>query len=112
MMTCAGTEVRNDLVLVRSEERAMIAAPIEEIDVASWLSTLPDAENQRCAPTNHLTDGPSATDDGRPMSITVEVVGQSVQHMTADLQATVSDHNRRETPLDAASIERKSAGRP
>ncbi|KAA0094201.1 hypothetical protein CIW49_25930 [Mycolicibacterium sp. P1-18] len=182
-MTSTATEVCDDVVLVHSEERAIINAPVDQVDVFEWLSTLPDDEYQRCAPPDHLAGGWSSTDDGRPMSINVEVVGgilvvqhyvaevhdarhchmvslsdlqtpagwttaqviwdlsvtaidantcqytnqvvvnptrafldalevvgQSVEQTAADLQAAVSDHNRRETPLYAASIERKALG--
>jgi hypothetical protein len=145
------------------------------------LLNLPDTEYQRCAPPDHIAAGSTTTDDGRPMSINVEVVGGSlvVQHYVAevhdphhchmvslsdlqtpagwtkvqviwdlsvtaldagtcqytnlvityptrafldgleaagqtfeeaaaDLQGAVVDHNRLETPLYAASIERKA----
>jgi hypothetical protein len=176
-----GTEVLTDMVLVRSEETATIHAPIDNINIADWLLNLPDAEYQRCAPPDHLAAGSTTTDDGRPMSINVEVVGGIlvVQHYVAEvheahrchmvslsdvqtpagwttaqviwdlnvtalgaqackftnlvityptrgfldglaaagqtfeeaaacLQAAVTEHNRRETPLFATSIERKA----
>lgn len=174
-------EVRTDMVLVQTTQSATIHAPIDKVNVADWLLNLPDAEYQRCAPPDHIAAGSTTTDDGRPMSINVEVVGGSlvVQHYVAEvheahhchmvslsdlqtplgwakvqviwdltvialdaetcqftnlvisyptrgfldaleaagqpfeqtavsLQEAVSDHNRRETPLFAASIERKA----
>lgn len=38
----------------------------------------------------------------------LETAGQTFEHAAAGLQQAVSDHNRRETPLFAASIERKA----
>ncbi|WAJ47414.1 hypothetical protein OK015_13795 [Mycobacterium sp. Aquia_216] len=38
----------------------------------------------------------------------LEAAGQTLETVAADLQDAVTDHNRRETPLFAASIERKS----
>jgi hypothetical protein len=50
------------------------------------LLNLPDAEYQRCAPPDHIAAGSTTTDDGRPMSISVEEVGGSlvVQHYVAE----------------------------
>jgi hypothetical protein len=42
----------------------------------------------------------------------LEAAGQNFEHAAAGLQAAVSDHNRRETPLFAASIERKALATP
>jgi hypothetical protein len=177
----ADAHVHTEMVLVHSEQTATIHAPIDKVDIADWLLHLPDAEYQRCAPPDHIAAGSTTTDDGRPMSINVEVVGGSlvVQHYVAEvheahhchmvslsdlqtpagwttvqviwdlsvtaldaetcqytnlvisyptsaflgvlkaagqtfdqaaagLQEAVADHNRRETPLYAASIQRKA----
>jgi hypothetical protein len=79
--------VRTDVVLVQSEQTAIIQAPIDMVDVGDWLFNLPDAEYQRCAPPDHLAVGSTTSDDGRPMSINVEVIGGSlvVQHYVAEL---------------------------
>ena len=42
----------------------------------------------------------------------LEATGQTFEHGTAGPQAAVSGHNRRETPLLAASIERKALATP
>jgi hypothetical protein len=177
-------DIRTDMVLVESENTATIYAPVERVDIADWLLHLPDAEYQRCAPPDHIAAGATTTDDGRPMSINVEVIGGSlmVQHYVAevhrphhcrmvslsdvqtpagwtkvrviwdlsviamdpascrftnqvlsyptlaflemlddagisfedavaDRQAATDDHNRRETPLYAQSMERKALAR-
>jgi hypothetical protein len=179
------SEVRTDRVLVHTQETATINAPIDEVDIADWLLNLPDAEYQRCAPPDHLAAGSTTTDDGRAMSINVEMIGGTlvIQHYVAEvqaahhchmvslsdvqtpagwttaqviwdlrlialdakscqftnlvityatndflqglqaagqtfekaaagLQAAVSDHNRRETPLFATSIERRTLAAP
>lgn len=79
--------VRADLVLAHSEQRAIIQAPIDIIDVGDWLLNLPDGEYQRCAPPDHLAAGSTTAEDGRPMSINVEVIGGSlvVQHYVAEV---------------------------
>jgi hypothetical protein len=60
---------------------AAIDAPVAKIDIFEWPRTLPDREYQRCAPPDHKAAGYTVT-DGRPMSVTVEMIGSSlfVQH--------------------------------
>src|SRR5262249_27192631 len=62
-------------------------APVERVDIADWLLHLPDAEYRRCAPPDHIAAGTTTTDDGRLMSINVEVIGGSlmVQHYVAEI---------------------------
>jgi hypothetical protein len=71
-----------DKVLSQAVFTATIDAPIEKIDIYEWLRTLPDKEYQRCAPPDHKAAGYTVTDDGRPMSINVEMIGTGlvVQH--------------------------------
>src|SRR5271155_6076905 len=63
---------------------AIIRAPIEQINIAYWLLHLPDAESQRCSHA-HIAGGNSTSDDGQPMSINVETIGDAVvvQHYIA-----------------------------
>jgi hypothetical protein len=42
----------------------------------------------------------------------LQAAGQTFEQVAASLQAAVSDHNRRETPLFAASIERRALAAP
>jgi hypothetical protein len=81
------TDILTDIVLVKTEKTATIHAPAERVDIADWLLHLPDAEYQRCAPPDHIAAGTTTTDDGRPMSINVEVIGGSlmVQHYVAEV---------------------------
>jgi hypothetical protein len=81
------TDILTDMVLVKSKKTATIHAPVEHVDIAEWLLHLPDAEYQRCAPPDHIAAGTTTTDDGRPMSINVEVIGGSlmVQHYVAEV---------------------------
>jgi hypothetical protein len=69
-------------VLAQAVGTAAIDAPAEKIDVFEWLRTLPDREYQRCAPPDHKAAGYTVTDDGRPMSVAVELIGADlfVQH--------------------------------
>jgi putative intracellular protease/amidase len=76
----------DDRTLSLSTVTATIHAPIEKVNIADWLLHLPDAEYQRCAQA-HLAAGGSTTDDGRPMSINVETIGDAlvVQHYVAEI---------------------------
>ncbi|MEU2337176.1 hypothetical protein ABZ608_26900 [Streptomyces sp. NPDC013172] len=81
------TKVLSDLVLSTSTEHAPLDAPWDAIDIADWLLNLPDAEYQRCAPPDHKAAGYTTTDDGRPMSINVEMIGTGlvIQHYVAEV---------------------------
>lgn len=65
---------------------AIINAPIEKVNIAEWLLRLPDREYQRCS-SAHIAAGSTTTDDGRPMSINVETIGNAlmVQHYVAEI---------------------------
>lgn len=178
-------KVLTDTLLSQSAFSAEIDVPIEKIDIADWLFNLAEAEYQRCCPPDHIAAGSTVTDDGRRMSINVEMIGTGlvVQHYVAEeatptycrmnsisdvftangrtqvnviwelkaeaieggrtrytnsvtahptdafmafiaehgvsyedaaaaRQSAGGDHNRRETPLFAASIARKALGQP
>jgi len=55
--------------------------PLEKVNIADWLLTLPDAEYQRCSHA-HIAAGTSTTDDGRTMSINVETIGDALMEWT------------------------------
>jgi hypothetical protein len=76
----------NDRTLSLSTVIATIRAPIEKVNIADWVLHLPDAEYQRCAEA-HIAAGATTTDDGRPMSINVETIGDAlvVQHYVAKI---------------------------
>jgi putative intracellular protease/amidase len=75
----------DDRTLSLSTVTATIHAPIEKINIADWLLNLPDAEYQRCS-HSHIAGASSTSDDGRPMSINVETIGDAfvVQHYVAE----------------------------
>jgi hypothetical protein len=76
-----------DKQLSASAYTAVINAPIETVDIADWLFNLPEAEYQRCCPPDHISAGATFADDGRRMSINVEMIGQTlmVQHYVAEI---------------------------
>jgi putative intracellular protease/amidase len=75
----------NDRTLSLSTVIATIRAPIAKVNIADWLLHLPDAEYQRCSEA-HIAAGATTTDDGQPMSINVEIIGDAlvVQHYVAE----------------------------
>jgi hypothetical protein len=77
----------DDRTLSLSTVSATIDAPIEKVDIAEWLFQLPDAEYQRCSHA-HIAAGTTTTDDGRPMSINVETIGDTlvVQHYVGEVR--------------------------
>jgi putative intracellular protease/amidase len=76
-----------DRTLSLSTVTAIIQAPIEKVNIADWLLHLTDAEYQRCSHA-HIAGASSVSDDGRPMSINVEMIGNAfvVQHYVAEVQ--------------------------
>jgi hypothetical protein len=72
----------------------IINAPIERVDIAEWLFHLPNAEYQRCCPPAHIAAGRSITDDGRPVWIHVETIGDSLLIQQYVAQVTDAEHCR------------------
>lgn len=79
--------IRTDLVLSASSESHVIDVPLEKINIGGWLFALTDAEYQRCAPGDHKAAGTTVSEDGRPMSINVEMIGSGlvVQHYVGEV---------------------------
>ena len=75
-----------DNTLVESSFSATINAPIEHVDISSGCFSLPESEYQSCSPA-HCSAGATTTDDGRRMSINVEILGGSlmVQHYVEEI---------------------------
>jgi hypothetical protein len=76
----------SDTIITESSATAIVNAPIEFVDIAEWVFTLPDAEYQRCSPA-HIAAGFTTSDDGRRMSLNVETIGGKlmVQHYVEDI---------------------------
>ena len=72
-------------LLLRSNCKAVIHAPVDKIDIPEWLFALTDQEYQQCS-VAHIAGGASRTPDGKRVSINVEMVGPGlmVQHWTED----------------------------
>jgi hypothetical protein len=70
--------ILSDKELSNSSYSHIIQAPIEKVDIAAWLFNLPEAEYGRCCPPDHISCGTTSTDDGKPMSINVEMIGKTL----------------------------------
>jgi hypothetical protein len=56
----------------------IVSAPIDHVDISDWLFHLTSAEYQRCCPPAHIAAGTNTGEDGRPISINIEVIGDSL----------------------------------
>ena len=76
----------NEDLITESSCTAIINAPIDFVDIPTWLFHLPDAEYQRCSPA-HIAAASTTTDDGRRMSINVEKIGETlmIQHYVSEI---------------------------
>ena len=76
----------NEKVMSETSSSSVVNAPIEFIDIPTWLFTINDAEFQRCSPA-HVAAGATHADDGRRVSINVEVIGGNllIQHYVEDV---------------------------
>ncbi len=76
-----------DRTLSLSTVTAVINAPFEKVNIADWLFNLPDDEYQRCSHA-HIAAGTTTTDDGIPMSLNVETIGDAlmVQHYVGEIR--------------------------
>ena len=76
-----------DRILSHSSFSHIVDVPIERIDIADWLFNLPEAEYQRCCPLDHIAAGATSTDNGRRMSINVEMIGETLMKPRDDASA-------------------------
>jgi hypothetical protein len=68
----------SDRMLSDSTVTTIMHVPLEKVNIAEWLLTLPDAEHQRCSHA-HIAAGTSTTDNSRTMSINVESIGDALR---------------------------------
>jgi hypothetical protein len=78
--------ILTEMELSNSAYSYIIQAPLEDVDIAGWLFTLSEAEYCRCCPPDHIACAATTTDDGRKMSINVEMIGKTlmIQHYVAE----------------------------
>jgi hypothetical protein len=77
---------KNAPLLLRSDSKAVIHAPVDKIDIPEWLFSLTDEEYQQCS-IAHIAGAATRSPDGKRMSINVEMVGPGlmVQHWTEEI---------------------------
>lgn len=70
----------------------IINAPIERVDLATWLFKLSEGEYRRCCAPDHISSGRTLTDEGKPMVINVEIIGHAlmVQRYVAETATPTS----------------------
>lgn len=68
----------SDNILSQSAYSATINVPADKVDIAGWLFDLPSEEYKRCCPPDHIAAGSTWSDDGRRMSINVEMIGKGL----------------------------------
>lgn len=73
-----------DRILSRSSFSHIVDVPIERIDIADWLFNLLEVEYQRCCPPDRIAAGATSTDNGRRMSINVEMIAM-IQHYIGEI---------------------------
>ena len=76
---------KNAPLLLRSDSKAVIHAPVDKIDIPEWLFSLTDEEYQQCS-IAHIAGAATRSPDGKRMSINVEMAGPGlmVQHWTEE----------------------------
>jgi len=67
-----------DMQLSNAAWSCVINAPVERVDLASWLFKLSEDEYRRCCPPDHISCGTTLTDEGKPMVIKVEMIGHAL----------------------------------
>jgi hypothetical protein len=83
-----------DRTLAESSFSHMINVGVERVDIADWLFHLPNAEYQRCCPPAHIAVGATMTDDGQPMSINVEMIGENLMIQQYIGEIAAAEHCR------------------
>ena len=68
----------------------VINAPVERVDLATWLFKLSEGEYRRCCPPDHISCGTTLTDEGKPLVINVEMIGHAlmIQRYVAETATT------------------------
>jgi len=56
----------------------LINASVEQIDIASWLSTMNEDEFRRCCPLDHISCGMTSRDDGKKILLHIETIGHAL----------------------------------
>ena len=67
-----------DMQISNATSSCVINAPVEKVDLATWLFKLSEGEYRRCCPPDHISCGTTLTDEGKPLVINVEMIGHAL----------------------------------
>jgi hypothetical protein len=67
-----------DMQISDATDRYVINAPIEKVDLATWLLRLSEDEYRRCCPPDHISCGTTLNDEGKPLVLNVEMIGHAL----------------------------------
>lgn len=81
-----------DMQISNATCSCVIHAPIEKVDLATWLFKLPEGEYRRCCPPDHISCGTTLTDEGEHLVLNVEMIGHAlmVQRYVAETATPTS----------------------
>jgi hypothetical protein len=84
--------ILTDVQLSDINSSCVINAPLERVDLATWLFNLSEGEYRRCCAPDHISCGTALTDEGKPMVINVEMIGHAlmVQRYVAETATPTS----------------------
>lgn len=82
----------SDPILSKSAFSAKIEVSADKVDIAEWLFSLPSDEYKRCCPPDHIAAGATWADDGRRMSINVEMIGEGLVIQQYVAEVAESNH--------------------
>jgi len=100
-----------DQLITESSCTAVVKAPIEFVDISTWLFDLPDAEYQRCSPA-HIAAAATRTDDERRMSINVETIDDDLPMRKAVGRLLESEDYPVEMFIGGARVSRSGSSIP
>ncbi|WP_430333303.1 ester cyclase [Rhodococcus sp. ACT016] len=77
----------------------------DRVDIGEWLFSLSDAEYRRCCPPDHVASGVGTTEDGQPLAIGVETIGDAlmIHHFVGEV--TEPHHCRMVSTSDAVAAQ-------
>jgi hypothetical protein len=67
-----------DMLISNATCSCVINAPVEKVDLSTWLFKLSEGEYRRCCPPDHISCGTTLTDDGKPLVLNVEMIGHAL----------------------------------
>jgi hypothetical protein len=67
-----------DMQISDATDRCVVNAPVEKVDLATWLFKLSEDEYRRCCPPDHISCGIALTDEGKPTVLNVEMIGHAL----------------------------------